>query len=55
MLDPSPLTVTTPTGANFEGELVDTSNVVAISIIRAGDSLLGIFLTYVFSMDASSS
>ena len=41
MLAPVPTTVTTPTGAAFEGEVVDTSNIVAVSIIRAGDSLLG--------------
>ena len=43
MLNPTALTVTTPTGASFSGESVDTSNIVAVSIIRAGDSLLGEF------------
>lgn len=41
MLDPQPVDVTTPTGSVFHGESVDDSNIVAVSIIRAGDSLLG--------------
>lgn len=36
--------ITTPTGAVVTGTEIDTSNVVAVSIIRAGDSLLGNFL-----------
>ena len=41
MLNPSPVEVVTPTGAIFKGEEISTSNIVAVSIIRAGDSLLG--------------
>ena len=40
-------TITTPTGAKFDGIDVDTSNMVAVSIIRAGDSLLECFLNIV--------
>jgi uracil phosphoribosyltransferase len=40
-MDPVPVTVTTPTGVDFHGETVDTTDIVAVSIIRAGDSLLG--------------
>lgn len=36
--------IQTPTGASVSGVTVDTSNVVAVSIIRAGDSLLDNFL-----------
>lgn len=33
----------TPTGSTFDGEAIDTDSIVAISIIRAGDSLLDCF------------
>lgn len=33
----------TPTGSTFDGESIDTEDIVAISIIRAGDSLLDCF------------
>lgn len=33
----------TPTGSTFDGESIDTEGIVAISIIRAGDSLLDCF------------
>jgi len=37
--------VVTPTGSTYSGyEIVDESNIVAISIIRAGDSLLDAFM-----------
>jgi uracil phosphoribosyltransferase len=37
----SSVDVSTPTGLTVTGAAVNTSNVVAVSIIRAGDSLLG--------------
>ena len=43
-LDPKPLVVKAPTQQHFHGEQVDTDNIVAVSIIRAGDSLLDVFL-----------
>lgn len=39
-LDPTPLTITTPTQSQYNGSVVDTNNIVAVSIIRAGDSML---------------
>lgn len=39
-LDPTPVTVTTPTESDFHGSAIDMNNIVAVSIIRAGDSLL---------------
>lgn len=42
--NPQKVTVTTPTGSTYEGESIDTEAVVAISIIRAGDSLLDAFI-----------
>jgi uracil phosphoribosyltransferase len=36
--------VTTPLATGYEGQLVDESNFVAISIIRAADSMLDVFL-----------
>ncbi len=45
MLDQSPKLISTPTGAQFEGVSRDMSNVVAVSIIRAGDSMLDTFLS----------
>jgi uracil phosphoribosyltransferase len=37
-------TITTPTGSEYQGAEIDTSNIVAVSIIRAGDSMLDSFL-----------
>lgn len=37
-------TVITPPGAEYHGAEVDTENIVAVSIIRAGDSMLDTFL-----------
>ena len=42
--NPEKVTITTPTGAMVEGDHVDCSEVVAVSIIRAGDSLLECFM-----------
>jgi uracil phosphoribosyltransferase len=39
----TPLTVTTPTGTTYDGEIIDPSSIVAVSIIRAGDALLECF------------
>lgn len=39
-----PVEIRTPTGVVLTGTTLDTSNIVAISIIRAGDSLLNSFL-----------
>lgn len=41
--NPQPVQVVTPTGSTFDGESIDTEGIVAISIIRAGDSLLDCF------------
>ena len=46
-MDPQPLEVTTPTGAVYSGEKIDETNIVAVSIIRAGDSMLDAFLRVV--------
>ena len=43
-MDPTPIEVKCPTQEMFAGEVVDVTNVVAVSIIRAGDSLLDVFL-----------
>ena len=43
-LDPAPVVVKAPTQELFQGEYIDVNDVVAISIIRAGDSLLDVFL-----------
>ena len=44
MLDQSPRDVFTPTGSLIQGVFRDLSNIVAVSIIRAGDSMLDTFL-----------
>lgn len=36
--------VTTPTEKEFIGEVVDVSQITAVSIIRAGDSMLDAFM-----------
>ena len=36
--------VTTPTEKEFVGEVVDVSQITAVSIIRAGDSMLDAFM-----------
>ena len=36
--------MTTPPGAEYHGAEVDTQSIVAVSIIRAGDSMLDTFL-----------
>jgi uracil phosphoribosyltransferase len=41
---PSPKTVTTPTGSEYAGCEVDLSSIVAVSIIRAADSMLDVFM-----------
>ena len=43
-LDPTPIVVKAPTQELFHGEYIDVNDVVAVSIIRAGDSLLDVFL-----------
>merc|ERR550537_697467 len=43
-LDPAPVVVKAPTQELFQCEYIDVNDVVAISIIRAGDSLLDVFL-----------
>jgi len=40
-----PLTVTTPTGTQYEGLDFDPTTLVAVSIVRAGDSMLDTFLS----------
>lgn len=47
LLDTEDKDVITPTGSVFHGGVVDTSNIVAVSIIRAGDSMLSTFLKVV--------
>ena len=42
-VNPQQVQVVTPTGSVFEGEAIDTESIVAVSIIRAGDSLLDCF------------
>jgi len=42
-VNPQQVQVVTPTGSVFDGEAVDTESIVAVSIIRAGDSLLDCF------------
>ena len=42
--DPVECAVTTPTGSIYNGFEVDPSNIVVISIIRAGDSMLDSFM-----------
>ena len=39
------LVVTTPTGAEYNGEIVDLNNIVVVSIIRAADTMLDVFLS----------
>lgn len=39
-VNPIPKIVMTPTSAEFHGSYIDHSSIVAISIIRAGDSML---------------
>ena len=43
-VNPQHITVVTPTGCSMEGESIDTHAIVAVSIIRAGDSLLDCFI-----------
>lgn len=45
--NPINASVTTPTGASFEGLGIDPSQIVVISIIRAGDSMLDSFMRVV--------
>eukprot|EP01038_Epipyxis_sp_PR26KG_P005394 gene5394-7477_t len=40
----SPITVITPTGCEYAGSVVDPKQMVAISIIRAGDAMLDVFM-----------
>lgn len=42
--NPQKVTITTPTGSVLEGEKVECADIVAVSIIRAGDSLLECFM-----------
>ena len=44
-LNPVKTTITTPVGHSYEGINIEQSNIVAISIIRAGDSMLDVFLS----------
>jgi uracil phosphoribosyltransferase len=46
-LNPASVDVTTPTGCVFNGERVDTSKIVVVSIVRAADSMLDCFLELV--------
>jgi uracil phosphoribosyltransferase len=46
-LNPSDKVITTPTGSEFAGHEIDTSKIVAVTIIRAGDSMLECFLDIV--------
>lgn len=43
-VNPIPLTVITPTGNEYHGSYIDHNSIVAVSIIRAGDSMLDTFL-----------
>lgn len=43
-MNPQQVQVVTPTGSTFDGERIDTDSIVAVSIIRAGDSLLDCFI-----------
>lgn len=43
-VNPQVVTIVTPTGSSLEGESIDTHAIVAVSIIRAGDSLLDCFI-----------
>lgn len=38
------VTITTPTGSQYEGEHIDEDNLAAVSILRAGDSMLDTLL-----------
>ena len=40
-----PKTIVTGAGYNFDGEAIVTNGIVAVSIIRAGDSMLDVFTT----------
>lgn len=42
--NPTVGSITTPTGCTIAGTTVDVSNIVAVSIIRAGDSMLDTFM-----------
>ena len=43
-ISPVVTVVTTPTEKEFVGEVVDVSQITAVSIIRAGDSMLDAFM-----------
>eukprot|EP01036_Dinobryon_divergens_P032629 gene32628-42263_t len=43
-ISPAVTVVTTPTEKEFVGEVVDVSQITAVSIIRAGDSMLDAFM-----------
>jgi uracil phosphoribosyltransferase len=43
-VEPVSTTVTTPIGTTYDGFTVDPKNIVVISIIRAGDSMLDAFM-----------
>ena len=47
LLSPEPLVIRTPTGSEFAGEVVNTSDIVVVSIVRAADSMLDCFLEVV--------
>jgi uracil phosphoribosyltransferase len=40
-VNPVPVTVITPTGSEYQGSSVDVWNMVAVSIIRSADAMLG--------------
>ena len=46
-MDAHPVDVVTPTASLYQGEVVDVSNIVGVSIIRSGDSMLDVFLNIV--------
>eukprot|EP00597_Dinobryon_sp_UTEXLB2267_P002423 CAMPEP_0170081442 /NCGR_PEP_ID=MMETSP0019_2-20121128/17304_1 /TAXON_ID=98059 /ORGANISM="Dinobryon sp., Strain UTEXLB2267" /LENGTH=177 /DNA_ID=CAMNT_0010295865 /DNA_START=104 /DNA_END=637 /DNA_ORIENTATION=- len=43
-VSPTEKTIVTPTGCEFHGESVEVKDIVAVSIIRAGDSMLDVFM-----------
>lgn len=46
-MDAHSVDVITPTASVYQGEVVDVSNIVGVSIIRSGDSMLDVFLNIV--------
>ena len=44
LLEPKRIIITTPTNSDYTGEIIDENNIIVVSIIRAGDSMLGSFM-----------